>query len=998
MTSHTHATPHLPHHRRITFGAFQGAAELDFGDVLPGTTVTRSVVLANPTGRAQTYALSKIATAKGFTCDASALEVGAGAEATVTVTWTPSEAVAEGGFRELFRFKFGRHPCQVKMLGSSRRAPCADKKKGRKTRRGSSAGAGASAPSTRLLAAKNAGRKAQLGRKSLGSLSSSSAAARGGRVTAAAAAAGSKDGKGSESSRSGKSSMPSPVLVLAAPKRKGESEGLEGEDTEGGNEESGDVNGGETKGVSMVIIPQEEKTESRPEVNDEGGDEDGKGTEGEKAGASGEGEGEGESGEALDTFDAGVATASLSARVPKHLLDRAAKMKKSKEAAAGAKALEKKSTAAAASATAPASSSAAPASNAAAVTLAKRRVPKKSHLSKTLKLSRGGAKSSKSSSKPSSSSTTTTRKMLYDQNWTEKQEAGFVTWFNHTLHPPENDDACGAATAATANGTRLGSCDSPAARGVLARQSSHFGLLQKQRRAAVRRRAFSLYHTEAVDDMLYSIDEEIKNGRLAVRKDREVHADVGIQEALLGLVGSYHPMWLRVGLETVYGEVIEIDNNEQQHVLKGGAASSSSSSARHGARGVLRRFLKKRFLHDDEIAERYSITKHGTFGAEYANEMGTFTLSRFLRLVYLLDVAKQRNILDNGPCLFLADGEVKSSRDMVLAFSKEYLSGEGDVTRHLGMLGYRVTYVQKLLDEFDFRVTNLAADLHNGVRLCRLVEVLTTDMEHSITSKSRFPAGSLLQKKHNVGLALGALRDLGVNLDIVAGRGGRRGGVQQQITEQHIVKNDRSAMLGLLWRIIAHFTLPSLIDIDIVRAEIASVRSKLRPAGRCFLDSQRDEMARQQADGEGGAGMGGGREPLRGAQGGRGGEQGRQGRRRGGPHQGGVRRAPRVDPDRLRPPRCAQQARSRLQLHHVPRRRPRAVPADQLLPPASPPSGDHPPHHRHPQRRPERRRRRLPRQLARGPQRWQGGGGSADGGGGWAHATQGAAPGRAGQL
>lgn len=54
---------------------------------------------------------------------------------------------------------------------------------------------------------------------------------------------------------------------------------------------------------------------------------------------------------------------------------------------------------------------------------------------------------------------------------------------------------------------------------------------------------------------------------------------------------------------------------------------------------------------------------------------------------------------------------------MLLAFSRGFLSGEGDLSRHLSWLGLPVSHVQTPLDEFDFAVTNLAVDLQCGVRL-----------------------------------------------------------------------------------------------------------------------------------------------------------------------------------------------------------------------------------------------------------------------------------------
>ena len=52
-----------------------------------------------------------------------------------------------------------------------------------------------------------------------------------------------------------------------------------------------------------------------------------------------------------------------------------------------------------------------------------------------------------------------------------------------------------------------------------------------------------------------------------------------------------------------------------------------------------------------------------------------------------------------------------------MAFSREMLAGEGDITKHLAFHGYQVSHRQTLLDEFNYAVTKLAVDLRCGVRL-----------------------------------------------------------------------------------------------------------------------------------------------------------------------------------------------------------------------------------------------------------------------------------------
>jgi len=54
--------------------------------------------------------------------------------------------------------------------------------------------------------------------------------------------------------------------------------------------------------------------------------------------------------------------------------------------------------------------------------------------------------------------------------------------------------------------------------------------------------------------------------------------------------------------------------------------------------------------------------------------------------------------------------------------------GEGDIIRHLLFMGYSVTHTQAPLDEYDFMVKNLAVDLRDGVRLCRLADLHCPDL------------------------------------------------------------------------------------------------------------------------------------------------------------------------------------------------------------------------------------------------------------------------------
>lgn len=59
----------------------------------------------------------------------------------------------------------------------------------------------------------------------------------------------------------------------------------------------------------------------------------------------------------------------------------------------------------------------------------------------------------------------------------------------------------------------------------------------------------------------------------------------------------------------------------------------------------------------------------------------------------------------------------QTSKEILIEFSKEILSGEGDLVKHLAYLGYNVSHRQRPVDEFDYAVSNLSADLKDGLRL-----------------------------------------------------------------------------------------------------------------------------------------------------------------------------------------------------------------------------------------------------------------------------------------
>jgi len=284
---------------------------------------------------------------------------------------------------------------------------------------------------------------------------------------------------------------------------------------------------------------------------------------------------------------------------------------------------------------------------------------------------------------------------LYDEHWAAKQERAFMKWLNHILAPV--DEFGHTLPSQGRKAQSVSSIDLDPADGA---PSSPLPLSGHRQLSRLRRGAFLLYQSQPLSIVITRLEVEIEGSRLMFHPDRCLHADVGMKQDLLHmLLLSYNHTWLKLGLETVFGEQVSVSPAE------------TLSQA-------LATFLLERLLSNQQIAEAYARpNKTGGFREGYHLALSQFILKKFLLLVLFLDHAKLTRLIDHNPCLFQTDSQVKSSRELLQLFSRKYLAGEGDIVRHLSLIGYSATHTQSALDEFDYTVRNLASDLRDGLRL-----------------------------------------------------------------------------------------------------------------------------------------------------------------------------------------------------------------------------------------------------------------------------------------
>ena len=379
---------------------------------------------------------------------------------------------------------------------------------------------------------------------------------------------------------------------------------------------------------------------------------------------------------------------------------------------------------------------------------------------------------------------------LFDDQWREKQEACFAEWINFMFA-----EEVSAAEAEVA-------------------ESTYRALERRRHDDRVRWRVASVWESSEVRQIMYKVDKEVKVERLVMRMDRMVHTDVGLRDLLLQILLSINTASLRPALEVIYNQAIP-----RTH------ASDSIN---------LHRFLTSRLTKNPEILSKFAINgscSELNTSPGFYKELNSFILLKFLKIILLLDRSKLSGALDG--CLFNKAASIpgphgsikllpiRSTKDALVRFSKEFLSGEGDVIRHLSLLGMSLTFQQTPLDEFDMTVTALASDLRDGVRLAQLVDrVAPSSSGNEIRQKLRVPAISRLQKVHNVNLALDRLKNLG----LIQGN--------DKDLARDVVDGHREQTLGLLWLLMSNCLLPNVIAPSTLKEEIARIWLQKKRAER----------------------------------------------------------------------------------------------------------------------------------------------------------------------
>ncbi|MCL7050659.1 hypothetical protein MKW94_027522 [Papaver nudicaule] len=341
------------------------------------------------------------------------------------------------------------------------------------------------------------------------------------------------------------------------------------------------------------------------------------------------------------------------------------------------------------------------------------------------------------------------------------------------------------------------------------------------------REYLSLDCCKEVFSMISQVAKNIDEGRLKMKAHCPIVTDVGMKQTAIKVLMNYNPTWLRIGLYIVFGG---------DSLLPAGDVSSDREVM------FLKMVLEKQFFSHLGLAKAYAYNKlvEGLYRPGYFEALGNVILKRFLLLVLVLDRAKSLSSLpikygidgtDGGsPLLFSHQSIIKSSRQVISEFlSSDVMHGEGNLLAHLVIVGYKVSYQQSLLLEYDFRITELSEDLQDGVRLCRAIQLLLHDA--SVLTKMVVPSDNRKKNLANCGVALQYLKQAGVQLfdeDRVT------------IVAEDVATGEKELTLSLLWNMFIHLQLPLLINTMALSEEVSKVKGANVDHSRCNTSGQLD--------------------------------------------------------------------------------------------------------------------------------------------------------------
>ena len=137
--------------------------------------------------------------------------------------------------------------------------------------------------------------------------------------------------------------------------------------------------------------------------------------------------------------------------------------------------------------------------------------------------------------------------MIYDDTSADKQCEAYTMWLNYMIKPQEDNMQDCRGLHYQKAGSELN--NSPTLKSLLIQRG----------RVQASQRALNFYQGSEMRSIRNVLEQEVSSERLSMRSDHDVLANVNLRSQMISLLMSYSVPWLKLGLETVFGESISLD-------------------------------------------------------------------------------------------------------------------------------------------------------------------------------------------------------------------------------------------------------------------------------------------------------------------------------------------------------------------------------------------------------------------------------------------------------
>ncbi|KAK0407568.1 hypothetical protein QR680_019271 [Steinernema hermaphroditum] len=303
------------------------------------------------------------------------------------------------------------------------------------------------------------------------------------------------------------------------------------------------------------------------------------------------------------------------------------------------------------------------------------------------------------------------------------------------------------------------------------------------------------------------IDRLVQTGHIAVRTDKKVFSDIGLQTEILQLFLSFHPIWLHLGLQVITGKKLVLTTKRR-------AISS------------ITRFIQTNIMSDESIlsCKKYAIGKSkNIITPEGMVMLHRHFIGKMCHFLIAVELMRSSTLVPQVKCLFLKNSVYKCFNDVYSMLSREILAGSTNIPKVLKKIGFAPDFKQGFFEEYDYTVReNFPSSLADGFTLGKITEVVAAYEIDEVIRMLRNPGGDRLRKLGNLRTVLHMARQGGIDVG--------------DIKPENILLGDVNTVLELLWRMIGFYAESTPAHS---RRDIQSAALKIQAAFRGFLVRQK---------------------------------------------------------------------------------------------------------------------------------------------------------------